>query len=185
MPSIEDPDVKLLAAIADVLQEEYPASKDEWEGSPFFWTKTRPPRQQGAICERLLAGFLAAKGFAVTDAPDSEADRVVNGVRVEIKSSTLWKAGTYRFQQLRDQNYDIAICLGLSPFNVHCWVIPKSVIMSGWGTAKGLRSQHGGQQGSDTAWLAVDPNNVQSWLWPYGGSLAEAVEVLTRILRER
>ena len=28
----------------------------------------------------------------------------------------------------------------------------------------GIQSQHGGQAGGDTAWLQVDPKNVQNWL---------------------
>ena len=38
----------------------------------------------------------------------------------------------YKFQQLRDQNYEFAICLGISPFSAHCWVLPKAEIMDRW-----------------------------------------------------
>ena len=183
--SIADPDVQLLAAIAGTLQSDYVTDDMSWEGSPFAWIRQRPSRQRGSIGEKLVAGFLAAKDFDVVRSPDSEADRVIDGLRTEIKSSTLWKNGGYRFQQLRDQNYDVAICLGVSPFNAHCWVIPKSDIMKNWGKAEGLSSQHGGQAGTDTAWLTVDPENVQQWLLPYGGTLAEAAAVLTRVSRRR
>ena len=181
MQRITDPDVQLLAGIAGTLRTDYTGDSVLWEGSPFAWIRTRPSRQVGTICEKLVAGFLAAKDFNVIRSPDSEADRVVEGLRVEIKSSTLWKGGKYRFQQLRDQNYDVAVCLGISPFDAHCWVIPKPVIMGNWGTAEGLSPQHGGREGRDTAWLAVDPEDVQSWLLPYGGTLARAVELLESI----
>ncbi len=66
----------------------------------------------------------AAKGLAVERSRDSEADRVIAGVRVEIKFSTLWRdRGGYTFQQLRDQNYEVAVFLGISPFDAHCWVV--------------------------------------------------------------
>ena len=178
---ISDRDVQILAETATLLHADYSTDDLSWERSPFAWIKKRPSRQRGAIAERLVAKFLSAKGFSVDRSPDSEADRVVDGLRVEIKSSTLWKGGNYRFQQFRDQNYDVAICLGISPFSAHCWVIPKSVIMDNWGAAGGLRSQHGGQEGRDTAWLGVDPQNVQDWLLPYGGTLSQAVEALTCI----
>ncbi len=179
---ISDPDTQMLAAIAGILRADYPDDDINWEGSPFAWIKNRPSaRQKGAICEKLVAGFLAAKDFDVARSPDSEADRIVSGLRIEIKSSTLWENGSYRFQQLRDQNYDIAICLGISPFEAHCWVLPKSVIMAGWGTLEGLSSQHRGQAGTDTAWLQVYPDNVQSWLLPYGGTLAKAAGILARL----
>ena len=61
---------------------------------------------------------------------DSECDRVIEGLRVEIKGSTRWKTRGFKFQQLRDQRYDVAICLGISPFDAHCWTIPKEVIVA-------------------------------------------------------
>jgi hypothetical protein len=45
---------------------------------------------------------------------------LINGHRVEIKFSTLWQEGIYNFQQIRDQNYEYAVCLGISPFEAHC-----------------------------------------------------------------
>lgn len=182
---ISDADVQLLASIASTLHPDYAADDLAWEGSPFAWIRSRPSRQRGAIFEKLVAGFLAAKDFDVVRSPDSEADRVINGLRTEIKSSTLWKNGGYKFQQFRDQNYDVAVCLGVSPFDAHCWVIPKSLIMQNWGTAEGLSSQHGGRLGTDTAWLSVDPENVQSWLRQYGGTLGDAAAVLTGVSDQR
>lgn len=178
---ISDRDVQILAETATLLHADYSTDNLSWEGSPFAWTKERSSSQQGAIAKKLVAEFLSAKGFSVDRSPGREADRVVDGLRVAIKSSTPWEDGNYKFQQFRDQNYDIAICLGISPFDAHCWVIPKSVIIDNWGTPGGLRPQHRGQEGKDTAWLGVDPQNVQGWLLPYGGTLSQAVEALTCI----
>jgi len=179
---ITDPDVQLLATISATLSEDYAEDEAAWLGSPFAWIKSRPSRQIGAIGEQLVAGWCAAKGLDVTKSPDSNADRIIEGRRVEIKFSTLWKNGGYKFQQLRDQNYQLAICLGLSPFDAHCWVLPKQLILDNWGTAPGLVSQHGGQTGSDTAWLSVDPNNVPEWLKPQGGSLRQGFKVLLSLV---
>jgi len=172
----------MLASISATLSGDYAEDEATWLGSPFAWIKTRPSRQIGAIGEQLVAGWCAAKGLDVTKSPDSNADRVVEGQRVEIKFSTLWKNGGYKFQQLRDQNYQLAICLGLSPFDAHCWVLPKKLILDSWGKAPGLVSQHGGQTGSDTAWLSVDPNNVPEWLTHQGGSLRQGFEVLLSLV---
>jgi hypothetical protein len=86
----------------------------------------------------------------VSRSPDSDADRVVEGKRVEVKFSTLWKNPPYKFQQLRDQNYDLAICLGVSPFNAHCWAISKATILHEWKTTGNVVPQHGARAGSDT-----------------------------------
>ncbi|GMV43448.1 MAG: hypothetical protein AMXMBFR64_51640 [Myxococcales bacterium] len=175
---IEDPEVQALAAVSATLQVDYESDDLMWEGSPFGWIKRRPSRQVGAIGEKLVAGWLAAKDFDVVRSPDSEADRLINGHRVEVKFSTLWKNGGYKFQQLRDQNYEVAICLGVSPFAVHCWVLPKVEIMRRWRANDGIQPQHGGAQGTDTAWLSVVADHPYPWLAGFGGTLSAAVRIL-------
>lgn len=180
---ITDPEVQLLASLSATFMDDY-IKKDDliWESSPFGWIKTRPSRQVGAIGERLVAGWCAAKGLDVVRSPDSDADRIIGGVRTEIKFLTLWANGNYKFQQLRDQNYKIAICLGISPFDANCWVLTKDIIMEKWGASNGLQTQHGGQQGSDTAWLSVNPSDIQPWLRLCGGSLSSAFNVLEKLV---
>lgn len=178
MTRITDPDVRILATWSASLESDYAADQLAWEGSPFAWIKTRPSRQVGVIGEKLLSGWLATKGFDVARSPDSEADRLVNGVRAEIKFSTLWAGGFYKFQQLRNQNYEFAICLGLSPFDANCWVIPKHVIIENRGTVEGLDFQHGGRAGRDTAWLTVRPGSEPAWLRRHGGRLAQAAGLI-------
>jgi hypothetical protein len=116
---IKDPEVKILAAISHALEVEYTTEDREWEGSPFAWIRSHPSRKRGAIGEKLVAGWLAARDFNVSRSPDSDADRIIEGKRVEIKFSTLWANGGYKFQQLRDQDYELAICLGVCPFDDH------------------------------------------------------------------
>lgn len=163
-----------------MLEVDYAGPDTAWAGSPFAWIKARPSRQVGAIGERLVSGWLAAKGFNVARSPDSDADRLIEGKRVEIKLSTLWRNGNYKFQQLRDQRYDLVVCLGLSPFDAHCWVLPKAVVLDRWRRRDGIYSQHGGEAGSDTAWLTVSPTRTADWLAEFGGSLRRAVEIISR-----
>lgn len=190
--AIVDPEVSALATISATLQVDYSADELQWLGSPFAWIKTRPSRQVGTIGERLIAGWLATKDFDVTRSPDSDADRLVNGHRAEVKFSTRWKSGIYKFQQLRDQNYEFAICLGVSPFDAHCWAIPKTEIMSRWRRSielgrevDGIQPQHGGSDGRDTAWLTIDPAAVGAWLGAFGGTLSVAAKTLGRIAKRR
>jgi hypothetical protein len=178
---ITDLDVGILAGISQALQSEYQSESLEWEGSPFAWIRTRPSRQVGAIGEKLVAGWLAARGFNVTRCGDSDADRIIEGKRVEIKFSTLWANGNYKFQQLRDQRYDLAICLGISPFDAHCWVLPKEDILRLWKTEHRISSQHGGGEGGDTAWIDVPLGNIPIWLRPFGGTLPDAILALSKI----
>lgn len=183
MANIVDPQVALLARLSQSLKGEYLQDISEWEGSPFGWVKSRPSRQRGKIGEQIVSAWLRERGFRVEGSPDQEADRIVNGRRVEIKFSTRWKGGHYVFQQLRDQNYEIVVCLGLSPVDAHCWVIRKQTIMAKWGADDGIHTQHGGRRGSDTAWLSVDPTDPPAWLRQHGGSLSVALEVLEELLQ--
>ena len=174
---------KLLLRIMDSIRDEY-LETDGWKDSPFAWIRCIPSRKVGAFAEALLTEWLRANGFEVHPSPDKEADRIVYDKRVEIKFSTLWRGGFYKFQQIRDQRYDILMCLGVSPLAAHLWVIPKERVMQAWRDGQ-IQTQHGGRQGRDTAWMTVDPKNVPEWLSGFGGSLEEGLQALRRILERK
>jgi hypothetical protein len=176
-PPIPDSEVQLLAAVAATLKQDYirEGVVDPWANSPFAWIRTLTSRQIGKVGEQHVSGWCAAKGFDVIRSPDSDADRIIGGRRMENKFSTLWANGGYTFQQIRNQNYDYAICLGLSPFDAGCWVIPKDVLL------ERLPHQHGGAAGTDTRWLRFSAAAPPDWLSHFGGSLSEAYEVLREI----
>lgn len=179
---IEDEDVRLLASLAASIHADYVADDSAWEGSPFAWIRTRPSRQKGKIGEQLVAGWCAAKNLDVTRAPDSDCDRLINAVRVEIKFSMLWAGGNLVFQQFRDQDYSLAVCLGLGPFDAWCWVLPKALLHK---HVLGVTPQHGGRSGQDTAWLNVNPQDVPQWLAGQGGRLRDALRVLVSEVERR
>jgi len=179
---VTDPDVRLLAGLAATLESDYvnPTEIEMWSGSPFRWIRTRPSRQVGAIGEALVSGWCASKGFNVNRSPDSDADRVIAGHRVEIKFSTLWTDNRiYKFQQIRDQNYDYCFCLGLSPFKAHAWFIPKTALRVDRPPA--LVPQHGGASGRDTKWLSFTAEAPPAWLEPYGGRLSQVAGLIRAV----
>ncbi len=170
-----------LVDIVTALEVEYVEGESAWIGSPFAWIKTRPSRQVGAIGEKIVAAILEIDGHSVARSPDSDADRVVDGHRLEIKFSTLWRNGGYKFQQIRDQNYEAAICFGVSPQEAHLWYFPKAVL---YDYVIGHTGQHGGSTGQDTAWIHIDPNQPPTWAEPWGGSLDEGLAIVQRELRK-
>lgn len=177
-------EVRKLAAISALLESDHCEETDSWVDSPFGWIKAiGSSRTRGMVGEQLISGWLAAKGFNVARSTDSQADRIIEDKRVEIKFSTRWKSGGYKFQQLRDQRYDFVICLGLSPFDASCWVLPKPVILSCWHdpAIKELCSQHGGSKGDDTAWLSVKADDPPAWLSEHGGSLSQGLARISEL----
>jgi hypothetical protein len=174
-----DPDLQVLVEVSSALSREYVGSAaNPWAGSPFAWILSRPSRQRGAIGEQLVAQWCAAKGADVRRTGDSDADRLINGHRIEIKLSTLWESGVYKFQQIRDQDYGYLLCLGISPFEAHCWVLPKPLLYT---YVIGHMGQHTGSSGKDTAWLSFKAGAPYDWMRPYGGTLAEAWDVLAAL----
>lgn len=180
MRSITDPEVAILAGLAQSLEGDYLGEKETrlWQGSPFYWIKSRASRQIGAIGEALVAGWAASKGFDVTKADSTDYDRNIESLHVEIKFSTLWTDNEiFKFQQLRDQDFDYCLCLGVSPFDAQAWFIPKPELLKDRPPA--LVPQHGGTAGRDTKWLSFKASNPPEWLDAFGGRL-DAVATLIR-----
>lgn len=154
------------------------AAENPWIDSPFEWLRSIPSsRRKGKAGELLAEAWLEGLGYRVERPRGVGHDRVVAGRRVEIKFSTLWEAGNYVFQQLRDQDYEFVFLLGISPRGAYVWIVPKAVA---WAHST---PQHGGAQGSDTRWISLDPTNPPRWLHEYGGELERATEALRRLLR--
>ena len=163
--------------MAEELNRDYSSQKKEWQNSPFKWILGLTSRQRGAVGEQLVRKFLKEERFAVTDSPGTDSDISVNGYNVEIKFSTLWQNGGYRFQQIRDQDYDILLCLGISPNDAHAWVVTKSNIV--WNE---MPNQHGGSRGSDTWWITCHPSqSPYEWLLPSDGDLGKMLKELRKL----
>lgn len=173
-----DDEFSLFASTANYLREDFMTKDDPWQGSPFEWIIKLPSGTKGKLGKRLIASWCAAKGLAINPSGDPEADILINGRRVEIKFSTQWKSGIYKFQQIRDQSYEFMICLGISPSQAHCWVISKDLLNE---HVIGHTPQHMGARGTDTFWISVTPNDPPEWLSECGGSLREAYEILRNL----
>jgi hypothetical protein len=139
-----NPDFEFFASITTHIHSEFINLDESWKDSPFVWIHTLSSGARGKLGKRLVSAWCAAKGLTIDSSPDSDADLLINGHRVEIKFSTLWKSGIYKFQQIRDQNYEFAICLGISPFDAHCWVISKNLLYK---HIIGHKPQHKGSKG--------------------------------------
>ena len=182
---------KQFAEIAEKIKSRYLDDVNEWAGSPFKWIKDYPIKKIGQIGEDIVSNFLRDKDFSVLDAPGSEADKIVNGKRVEIKFATLSKDGKYIFNQIRDQKYDILLCVGVSPMDAHGWVSPKNNINNGdfptesRDSVRGRYSfglQHGGDEGDGNTWqLSLTVPHSPPWMKPQNGKLSAMYEELRKL----
>jgi len=172
----------LLAIAAKYIKPEFEKDTSDWVDSPFEWTRRLPSGSKGKLGKRLVYQWCALRGLSIDSSPDSQADMLINGHRVEIKFSTLWENGIYKFQQIRDQNYEYSVCLGVSPFEAHCWVLSKKVLRE---FVIGHLGQHTGSGGKETAWFSVNPKNPPNWLLSYGGTLDEAYKVLKSLSHKK
>lgn len=175
-------DFNLLASAANFIKHEFERGYAAWAGSPFEWVLNLPSGSKGKLGKRLVYQWCAIKGLSIGTSPDSEADMLINNHRVEIKFSTLWQEGIYNFQQIREQNYEYAICLGISPSEAHCWVVSKKILRK---NVIGHLGQHTGSGGKETAWFSVNPKSPPDWLTPCGGSLEQAYKVLKSLSNKK
>lgn len=176
-------DYLAIVAVAENLREGRAKIEDPWENSPFAWIKTLPSRTIGAIGEQIIEDWAKSEGFRVERTGDSEADRKINGIRVEIKLSTLWTENQiFKFQQIRNQDYEYCICIGLFPRDVSAWIIPKSELMA---PREGLTHQHGGASGTDTFWLSFSAASPPEWLTKFGGTLDDVKSLLLEATSRR
>lgn len=150
-----------------------------WNTAPFLWMFDLSPKERERVGKGLVAGWCAARNLDVVKSPDSDADRIIEGARVEIKFSTEWESGQYVFQQIRDQNYRFLICIGISPFDAQAWIFEKKKI-----PFSKLKHQHGGDRGRDTWWISLDPSDPPEWMGGRG-SLTNVYKMLAGLKREK
>ena len=175
-------DYDLLTDAAARLADGFRGEALRWEGSPFEWITKLPSRTKGAIGEKLVEEWLRGRGFQIARSPSSHADRLVEGRPMEIKFSTQWAAGGYTFQQIRDQDYEILLLLGIAPHSAHCWVLAKSDC-SALRAVGALTPQHTGRGGQETEWATINLAQPATCWSDFGGPLDKAIDRLRSLTR--
>ena len=163
---------KTLVKITDSLIPKYPAST-AWNDSSFNWIRGLPSARKGAIGRDIGSGLLYAYGFT----PGAyRYELLVNGQTVLVRVAMKWEGNTVKFQNIRDNTFDHALCIALYPKSAYAWLVPKGEVWANGRVRKdrlGVKAQH---KGAD-AWIHVDPKNVQPWLQPYGGTIDDMIKV--------
>ncbi|NWG08548.1 MAG: site-specific DNA-methyltransferase [Chloroflexi bacterium] len=163
---------QMLAATASYIQKDLEEQNDIWKNSPFEWILQLPARKKSKLARELVASWLAAKGISCEPIGDASETLLINEHRFAIKFSTIWRKGFYKFQQIRAEGYEYVICLGISPFNAHCWIFDKQYAID-----------HAKKQHQTEFWVTVNPEN-QQWAEGFGGNLDQAYKLLRKIVRK-
>lgn len=155
-----------------------------YAGSPFEYLLTLPPKQKGEAFERLVAGLARDRyGVEVKSTSGTESDRAFGDVAVEIKGATLghkaYAAFGLQFNQIRRQDYEYLFLLGVLPWRLVAWAIPKQEVLARWEQgAPCIRSQHGGKEATETAMLLLPIDDVPDWVDRWGGDFSDAMRAI-------
>jgi site-specific DNA-methyltransferase (adenine-specific) len=173
-------DFIMLAASASHLRDELQGESEEtdnlWKNSPFGWVLQLSAAKKGKLARQLVYIWCQRRGLSVGYTRGSNP-LMVNERQIAIKMSTLWADGKYKFQQIRDKGYDYVVCLGISPFELHCWIFEREYAI------KNATPQHKSATGAEY-WIAINPNKIDDWAKKCGGTLDQAYLVLKELKRK-
>lgn len=166
-----DPESAVMASfVLPAMTATQKAKPDLWRGSPFAPLRTLKPIPKSNTVREMLAMWFAHNGVVATvKTIAGNATLILPDKQLAmVKVSTLWSEGFYRFQQIKDWDYQVALLLGISPQTIHLWIIPREEIVT--------RSIP--QHGVGSRMLNVRPDKLPAWMSSYGGTLLQARTVL-------
>ena len=179
----KEPGLAALEAISVKIKSTFDTPEDiEWKDHPLEWIRRHPSARIGKIGRTFLQSLCEDHALQVKKRGYS---LVIKEKKIQVRFSTGWSGGGFKFEQLRHEGFDAIFCLAITPNRVYGWAIPKSVIFDADGhllKKDGLTIQHKGKGGSDTARINVDVNSIPAWMAPHGDSLTEAMNRLKAIL---
>jgi hypothetical protein len=147
------------------IYERWESSKQSiWEESKFQSFRNIPsPKSKGSQGEKLVEQLMQSLGHKVTKPQNSDHDRTINGHKVEIKVSTTWneQLNNWTWQQIRDQDYDRIIFVGINPNEIFIWWATKDDIRQHI-LGNNSKRQHAGKDGGQELYW-IQGSGKQSW----------------------
>ena len=126
----------------EVIRENFPP--DIWTGQPLAEYRKLGNTNRGEVGEEFIRRYLTSAGIPVGNGNRaSPTDVSVHGVRIEVKTASLGKGGTFQFNHVRlDKDYAHLIGLGVCPDRIVFNVWRKGDIAEG-GAGKLVRMAEG------------------------------------------
>jgi hypothetical protein len=153
-----------------------------WKNSPFDYIRRLPSRTKGTVGQTLARSVFYGYGYKPNKGKNSFK---IGPSTIISRSSMVWETGEWKFQQVRDTKFDFLFCLGLYPDSASTWLIPKDELFLADGSLTdrdGWGRQHGGQAGTEDAWLIATPDDVPKWLGAFGGDISKISGVFKKYL---
>ncbi len=116
----------------EVAEEIDDSSDPRYVNSVFLPLKQLSSKTKGAKFEEIVGEAMNKQGHSVNKSVNgSDSDRSIDDLNVEIKGSFLWKGtNTFRFQQIRNQDYDVIIFLFVYPDRMSIRAALKEDVMN-------------------------------------------------------
>jgi hypothetical protein len=160
------PAQEAFATLANGVRAQFVPAVDPWAGSPYRWLKDLPTATRSKAAVTLLAAWLSRAGIPVVRRSGPGGHQLVSGVdRVEVKLSTAWATGEYRFQGVHDGPVERFALLGVSPDQVHLWLVPRAAAVD--------------RLEGSAGWISVCAAAPPGWLSRFGGDPAHALRLLS------
>lgn len=140
-----------------------------WINSPFVNLKNMLPKQKGKRFEEIAHSVFEQRGMNVVSADNTDFDRYVDDVKIEIKGSMVTK-GTdngFSFLQIRpDQNYESLVfeCFHFDGTIEYYWIEKNDIdtLISD----KVFKKQHGGNKAESRTYIYNGTmDTFKEWFW--------------------
>lgn len=161
---------KTYSALQNILNEN---AVDYYAGSVFYPLKQLSSKKKGKYFESIFEEYCVSKGKVVQKPLNSDHDRIVDGLKVEVKGSFLWSnIHRFRWQQIRPaQDYDIMVFIAVYYSKIHFGFATKDTVTKyvQVQNEKGewIHNQHGGKRvNSGTFFLDGVPSDY-TWMNEY------------------
>lgn len=132
-----------------------PIAEDErYVGSVFRSIRQMAPKHKGARYEAIVEHLCASQGMSVESPKSSDHDRIINGVKTEIKGSCLNKGkDVFSFLQIRpDQDYEQLLFLCCHPSETYMLTMSKALV-SQYCEDGTFKKQHGGNSATSRTFM--------------------------------
>lgn len=154
--------------------------EDIYRGSEFEWYRNLSSKRKGKVGELMVGDHFQKMGLNVHTSKEARSKKLVDksiklsdydlyienfNIKAEVKTSTIWgTTNTFKFQQIREQEYDIIIFQFIHPDEVKLFYCTKEdartyIMIEGNG-------QHGGGDAEETSWISVTNGKVPAYMKP-------------------